>query len=82
MLKKSIDARTTSHHTALHRMADKKPLLNKTVRLSVDQITGLQEEAALDNRDHWTSLVRVAIDEMLEARRQRRAKEQPQEVAA
>jgi hypothetical protein len=76
---KSIDARNTLHHTAPHRMA--APLVNKTVRLSEDQIEGLKEEAKLDHRDSWTSLVRIAVDEMLEARRQRRAA-QPQEAAA
>jgi hypothetical protein len=81
MLKKSIDRRNTSHHTAPHRMAD-KPLINKTVRLSEDQIAGLQEEARLDHRDSWTSLVRIAVDEMLEARRQRRLRQKPQEAAA
>jgi hypothetical protein len=82
MLKKDIDARTTSHHTAPHRMAG-KPLINKTVRLSEEQIAGLQAQAEVEKRDHWTSLVRVAVDEMLEARQRRRAEQkQLQEAAA
>lgn len=80
MFKKTIDARTTSHHTALHRMA--APLVNKTVRLSNEQIDGLKKEAELDKRDHWTSLVRIAVDEMLEARRKQREAAQLQEAAA
>jgi hypothetical protein len=58
------------------------PLVNKTVRLSEDQIEGLKEEAKLDHRDSWTSLVRIAVDEMLEARRRRRAIQKGEAVAA
>lgn len=66
MLKNNVDSCTTTHHTAPHRMTDR--LVNKTVRLSTKQIEQLQEEARRDDRP-WTSLVRIAVDEMLEARR-------------
>lgn len=49
------------------------PLVNKTVRLSREQIAGLKKEAKLDRRDGWTSLVRIAVDEMLQDRRKRRS---------
>lgn len=39
-------------------------LVNKTVRLSGEQIAGLKKEAARRNRK-FTELIRIAVDEML-----------------
>jgi hypothetical protein len=55
------------HHTALHRMA--ALLINKTIRLSPAQITALREEGARDRRD-LSALVRIAVDDLIAARRQ------------
>lgn len=39
-------------------------MINKTVRLTEDQIAGLKKEAARQNRK-WTEMVRIAVDKML-----------------
>ncbi len=53
------------HHTALHRMA--ATLINKTVRLSEEQIDGLKAEGERDRRE-FSELIRIAVDELLSAR--------------
>jgi len=45
-----------------------EPLVNKTVRLSKEQIAALQEEGERDRRD-LSALIRIAVDELLERRR-------------
>jgi hypothetical protein len=66
VMKKLLDDCTTTHHTALHQMAGR--LENKTVRLSKQQIAGLKKQAAMMNR-YWTELIRLAVDEFIETRR-------------
>lgn len=44
------------------------PLVNKTVRLSEEQIEQLKKEAELDKRDVG-ALVRIAVDELIESRK-------------
>lgn len=44
------------------------PLINKTVRLSKEQIAALKEEAALDRRE-FSDMVRIAVDDLIEDRR-------------
>jgi hypothetical protein len=43
-------------------------LINKTVRLSEEQIAGLHEEGQRDRRE-FSELVRIAVDELLAARK-------------
>lgn len=47
-------------------MADR--MVNKTVRLSKEQIRALEEEGQRDRRE-FSALVRIAVDELLQARR-------------
>lgn len=50
------------HHNAIQQVME--TLLNKTVRLSLEQIDGLKKEAVRRNRK-FTELIRIAVDEML-----------------
>lgn len=49
------------------------PMENKTVRLSEEQIAGLKKEAPKMRR-YWTELIRLAVDDFLEARRSSKRK--------
>lgn len=57
-----VDFRTAMHHSVSREIMD--ALLNKTVRLSQEQISGLEKEAVRRNRK-LTELIRIAVDEML-----------------
>lgn len=49
-------------------------LVNKTVRLSEEQIAALKEEAKLDKRDVG-ALIRIAVDDLIVSRKASRAPE-------